>query len=109
MLNNKKIDKSIWYKSYKYEDDLTVGDVYRSMPDDRKIALREILWHIVKHTRPEVSRLNSLIDCFRSFDENEKLSTYYLVNEAVLNKETIFYKLSWFELLKEMINENQTL
>ena len=99
MSNNKTIDKSIWYKSYKYEDDLTVGDVYRSMPDDHKTALREILWHIVNHTRPDASRLNSLIDCFQSFDENEKLSTYYLVNEAVLNKETIFDKLSWFELL----------
>ena len=105
---NKTIDKSIWYKSYKYEDDLTVGDVYYNMSDNRKTALKEILWHIVKHTRPDATRLNYLIDCFQTFNENEKLAFYYLANEAITNGETVFDKISWFSLLRGMQNENQT-
>lgn len=76
--------KSTWYHS---TDDITVGDVYYEMDDSKKFMVKVLLDHAAKRTFP--TQPNKLAEQFDKFTENEKLATYYLLNEAVLRKNNL--------------------
>ena len=92
-----------WYKPLeKYEDDITVGAVYSQMSSEKKVCLQLLLNHAAKRSMPgSHSESNYIKDLFDTFTDNEKLATYYLLNEAVLHGEEIFRTLTCWEILNE--------
>ena len=83
--------ESDWYKPLqKYEDDLTVRDVYYAMSDEKKHVVKRFVTHLVNCTKPNCTEIDELYDTWKTFTENERLTTYYILNEAVLKGKEIF-------------------
>lgn len=91
--------KSTWYHS---TDDITVGDVYYEMNDDKKFVVGVLLDHAAKRTIP--TQPNNLAERFDTFTENEKLTTYYLLNEAVLRGDNLSDTLDLWVNLRRLYN-----
>ena len=92
---------SDWYKPLeKYEDDLTVGDVYHTMTEEKKNTLETLIGHIADYTRPDDSEAVHLWESWLTFTENERLAATYILNEAVLNGKQIINTLHCWEILR---------
>lgn len=93
-----------WYKPLeKYEDDVTVREVYLQMSSKKKDCVKRLLSHAAKRTMPDShSESNYIKDVFDTFTNNEKLATYYLLNEAVLYGEDVFRTITCWFLLSQV-------
>ena len=90
-----------WYKPREeYDDALTITDVYISMSEEHQYVLKRLLKHAANRTLPNSSEADYLSDIFNTFTDNEKLTTYYLANEAVLKGNEVFKILELWVLLK---------
>lgn len=91
---------SNWYKPLeKYEDELTVGQVYFEM-SERK---REFVQAAMRFAMGDCAILKRTdnAEVWDTFSENERLATFYLINEAALHKEYAFSKIEYWKILRE--------
>lgn len=92
---------SDWYKPLeKYEDDLTIGDVYHAMTEEKKNTLETLIGHIADCTRPDDSETVHLWESWLTFTENERLAATYILNEVILNGKKIINTLHCWEILR---------
>ena len=77
-----------WYKPLEQsKDEKTIKSVYITLSLKKKYLLNILLDHASKRKLFNAS-IND-INLFDSFTENEKLMTYYLINEAILYKDNL--------------------
>lgn len=89
-----------WYKPLeKHQDELTTMDVYYDMSEEKRHCMRRLMWHAAKHTLPNGNEGPYLAKVFETFTENEKLTTYYFCNEAILKGKDAMGYLDVLEIL----------